>query len=169
MNMLSTIDADSFHSGFLAEEWVNEHNQSSVVSQALPDTELTGLEKWRWVDSQWVACIDYRGTHWYDPNNTADVFSPSAYNEAPAERYVRWEDGQSKPQDQNEINAGLITFIIGRRALLLQESDWTDTLSAKNRLGETRYQEWQDYRQALRDITAQAGYPTEVIWPVAPV
>lgn len=55
-----------------------------------------------------------------------------------------------------------------RRKELLQESDWTDTLSAKTRLGDALYQAWQDYRQALRDITLQPDYPLEVIWPIAP-
>jgi hypothetical protein len=52
---------------------------------------------------------------------------------------------------------------------LLQESDWTDTVSAQTRLGETLYNAWQDYRQQLRDISLQSGYPLEVIYPEPPV
>lgn len=55
-----------------------------------------------------------------------------------------------------------------RRQLLLN-TDWTDTLSAKNRLGEALYNQWQIYRQALRDITSQSGYPYTVQWPTPPV
>ena len=55
-----------------------------------------------------------------------------------------------------------------KRLGLLTDSDWTDTLSAKTRLGDALYQAWQDYRQALRDITLQPDYPLEVIWPIAP-
>jgi hypothetical protein len=51
----------------------------------------------------------------------------------------------------------------------LQESDWTDTVSAQTRLGETLYNAWQDYRQQLRDIPLQSGYPLEVIYPEPPV
>jgi Phage tail assembly chaperone protein len=29
-------------------------------------------------------------------------------------------------------------------------------------------QAWLDYRQALRDVTTQLGFPTEVIWPISP-
>jgi hypothetical protein len=54
------------------------------------------------------------------------------------------------------------------RNQLLQESDWTDTVSAQTRLGETLYNSWQTYRQDLRDITLQAGYPFEVVFPTAP-
>lgn len=56
---------------------------------------------------------------------------------------------------------------IARQKLLI-DSDWTDTLSAKTRLGDALYQAWQDYRQALRDITLQPDYPLDVIWPIAP-
>lgn len=55
-----------------------------------------------------------------------------------------------------------------RRNRLLQESDWTDTASAPARLGSTLYDQWQTYRQALRDITSQPGFPFEVVWPAPP-
>lgn len=54
------------------------------------------------------------------------------------------------------------------RTRLLQESDWTDTASASERLGSAVYGLWQEYRQALRDVTEQAGYPAEVVWPEPP-
>ena len=62
----------------------------------------------------------------------------------------------------------LIADITGKRNLLLVESDWTDTLSSKARLGEDLYNAWQEYRQALRDITKQKGFPENVVWPTQP-
>jgi hypothetical protein len=50
----------------------------------------------------------------------------------------------------------------------LRASDWSDTASAPERLGPDLYAAWQTYRQALRDITDQPGFPTDVVWPVAP-
>jgi hypothetical protein len=55
-----------------------------------------------------------------------------------------------------------------RRDALLQQSDWTDTASAPARLGQALYDQWQTYRQALRDVTAQPGYPFDIIWPIPP-
>jgi hypothetical protein len=66
------------------------------------------------------------------------------------------------------INDDLSHNIKATRQTLLIDSDWTDTLSAQTRLGDVLYQAWQDYRQALRDITLQPDYPLEVIWPIAP-
>lgn len=54
-----------------------------------------------------------------------------------------------------------------QRNIFLAETDWTDTVSASKRLGE-KYIAWQNYRQALRDITAQSEYPENVVWPEKP-
>jgi hypothetical protein len=49
----------------------------------------------------------------------------------------------------------------------LQSSDWTDTASAPTRLGQELYDQWQTYRQALRDITNQPD-PFNIVWPTPP-
>lgn len=59
--------------------------------------------------------------------------------------------------------------VLNIRQQLLQDSDWTDTVSAQTRLGTELYNSWQVYRQALRDITLQEGFPLAVNWPQAPV
>lgn len=45
----------------------------------------------------------------------------------------------------------------------LTESDWTQLADSP-----ADSAVWATYRQALRDITAQAGFPWEVTWPDAP-
>lgn len=45
----------------------------------------------------------------------------------------------------------------------LTESDWTQVADAP--VDQTA---WATYRQALRDIPSQAGFPNEVTWPVEP-
>ena len=53
---------------------------------------------------------------------------------------------------------------LSKRQTLLASSDWTQMpdVSLANKAA------WATYRQALRDITAQAGYPTEITWPTPP-
>lgn len=48
----------------------------------------------------------------------------------------------------------------------LTATDWVVLRAADQ--GEPVPQAWLDYRQALRDITEQQGFPTEVVWPEAP-
>ena len=58
------------------------------------------------------------------------------------------------------------TAIRTERDKLLAESDWMVIKSAET--GVSLATVWAAYRQALRDITAQATFPTEVTWPVKP-
>lgn len=45
----------------------------------------------------------------------------------------------------------------------LKDSDWTQVADAP-----VDQVAWATYRQALRDITSQAGFPWTINWPVAP-
>ncbi len=44
----------------------------------------------------------------------------------------------------------------------LAETDWRASSDV------TLSTAWRTYRQALRDVPAQAGFPTDVTWPVEP-
>lgn len=71
--------------------------------------------------------------------------------------------------DQHAIDIMLDYQAKEKRNRLLLNSDWTELPSALSRLGETKVTVWQTYRQALRDIPKQEGYPFNVIWPTQPV
>lgn len=61
-----------------------------------------------------------------------------------------------------ERAAAKASEVRSQRAVLLAETDWmalSDVVMSP---------EMTAYRQALRDITAQAGFPHNVIWPVKP-
>ena len=78
------------------------------------------------------------------------------------------EDGvaHTKTEQEAAYQAGLdekaAEGVRKQRATLLADTDWMalsdSTLTA----------EWATYRQALRDITTQVGFPNEVTWPVEP-
>lgn len=53
-----------------------------------------------------------------------------------------------------------------QRDHLLYQSDWTQI--PNNPLTSEKQQQWAVYRQQLRDITSQSGYPFNVVWPVQP-
>jgi hypothetical protein len=56
--------------------------------------------------------------------------------------------------------------VLSQRFNLLSESDWTQIPNGP--LTTEKQAAWADYRQELRDITQQSGYPFNVVWPVAP-
>ena len=50
-----------------------------------------------------------------------------------------------------------------KRDFLLKECDWTQVADVP-----VDKAAWATYRQALRDIPVQSGFPLEVIWPTQP-
>lgn len=50
-----------------------------------------------------------------------------------------------------------------KRNILLPESDWTQVADAP-----VDKSAWASYRQALRDLPQQAGFPVTIDWPVKP-
>ena len=50
-----------------------------------------------------------------------------------------------------------------QRANMLNLSDWTQL--SDNPLDEATKQSWGVYRQALRDVSKQSGYPWDIAWP----
>lgn len=56
--------------------------------------------------------------------------------------------------------------IRAQRDRLLTETDWTQVLDAP--ISTACREAFRAYRQQLRDVTAQEGFPTNVVWPIAP-
>ena len=52
------------------------------------------------------------------------------------------------------------------RDRLLSECDWTQVSDSP--LGSSSKSDWAAYRQALRDVTSQEGFPFDVTWPAKP-
>jgi hypothetical protein len=69
-----------------------------------------------------------------------------------------------KPLSADVVDSVLDTRARAKREELLLQSDWTQLVDVPlpNKAG------WQVYRQALRDITEQAGYPKTIDWPTPP-
>ena len=62
----------------------------------------------------------------------------------------------------DETNAALAADVRADRNARLAASDWMASQDV------TMSDDWRTYRQALRDLPAQAGFPTSVTWPTAP-
>ena len=52
------------------------------------------------------------------------------------------------------------------RDALISSCDWT--VGADSPLTTSKQTEWKTYRQALRDVPSQSGFPATITWPVAP-
>ena len=69
-----------------------------------------------------------------------------------------WPDFQTTQPDTTAINA---VAVRAERDEILAVSD---NMALADRITDA----WRTYRQALRDVPAQAGFPTNVTWPVEP-
>ena len=70
-----------------------------------------------------------------------------------------WEVGE-RPVDDAKRN------VRAHRDALLADTDWVVAVSYER--GESVPSAWVSYRQALRDVTAQTGFPFAVDWPTKP-
>jgi hypothetical protein len=57
-------------------------------------------------------------------------------------------------------------LVRSHRAELISKSDWTQANDVV--LSLTERQDWQEYRQLLRDLPQTYATPDEVVWPEAP-
>ena len=67
-----------------------------------------------------------------------------------------------RQQDKEPIDKQMAEGVRLTRDRLIKESDWR---AVSDRQLEP---EWKEYRQALRDITQQEGFPHDVKWPTDP-
>ena len=96
-------------------------------------------------------------------------FCPNVDDEAPVYKYLQklYDDGKVHPQfDEEQENSLLLHELRERRNQLLAETDKYMTLDYP--ISDEKRNKIKEYRQALRDIPTQSGFPKNVIWPEKP-
>jgi len=76
---------------------------------------------------------------------------------------IDWTQMKTAEQIEVERLEQLAAHARSERDRLLSQSDWTQVPDAP-----VDQAEWAEYRQALRDVPQQAGFPTDITWPVKP-
>lgn len=92
-----------------------------------------------------------------DPNDIEPI-GKEVYDQAIAGEVAPYVE----PVIPDEI---LALKIRGERDKLLRETDWTQLADVPQATKDL----WDDYRQALRDVPQQEGFPQQIIWPEKPV
>ena len=101
------------------------------------------------------------GSEWALEQNTAEIerfgFTLEDFPDAPVPEKPNYNpDERQVEQEADEART--------QRDALLAESDWTVLPDAPV----ADEQDWKDYRQALRDVPQQTGFPTDINWPTKP-
>jgi len=102
----------------------------------------------------------WNGTEWTLEQNTTEIerfgFTLADFPNAPVPEMPAYNpDERTLEQEAEEVRT--------QRDALLKESDWTQVADAP-----VDQSAWADYRQALRDLPEQEGFPQEVVWPNPP-
>ena len=74
-----------------------------------------------------------------------------------------WNVTEKSADEIAEINSERAATVRSVRNVKLTESDWTQVADST-----VDKATWATYRQALRDITAQSGFPWTIDWPTMP-
>jgi hypothetical protein len=90
-----------------------------------------------------------------DPNDTGAEFDTAALFADMKPHAAPFVPELVAPPTEEQVRA--------ERNALLKASDWTQVVDAP-----VDQAAWSDYRQALRDLPAQEGFPYSVEWPTKP-
>lgn len=140
----------------------------SVVARAdaFEIREVTN-PRWANAESTMISCIVTF------PNHPLGYTEPMPFTADPRDSeahgrsiYARILDGEFGPvADYVAPSDDLLAAAArAKRDELLRESEWTQARDQPMALSE----EWTPYRQALRDISDQPGFPRSIDWPIPP-
>lgn len=77
------------------------------------------------------------------------------------EEEAEWDSMEA--QYASEADTRKAKQVREKRDQLLKQTDWRASSDL------TLSDDWRVYRQALRDISSQLGFPNDVVWPSEPV
>jgi hypothetical protein len=115
----------------------------------LEGPQASGGTVYQYSQRQGVEQIDGK---WYTKHVLGPVFTDGETTAA-----------EQKAAYQTAKDAEQAAAVRADRTKRLADSDWTQLSDAP-----VTGTAWATYRQALRDITSQAGFPWEITWPDAP-
>jgi hypothetical protein len=75
----------------------------------------------------------------------------------------KWVVSEMDDEAKASLDATQAKSVREQRNKLIAECDWTQVADAP-----VDKEAWATYRQALRDVPTQAGFPWDVTWPEAP-
>lgn len=133
----------------LTQEWLNTYVSDPAGDIVFEGPQATGGTHYQYSMRQGVEKIEGK---WY----TKYVLGPT------------FTDGETTAAEQEVAykamkDAEQAKSVRATRGEKLADSDWTQVADAP-----VDKAVWATYRQALRDVTAQSGFPWTITWPDAP-
>jgi len=99
---------------------------------------------------------------WYTKHVLGPVFTNTpATEDSPAKTAAENEAAYKAQKDEEQSKN-----VRNSRTEMLRDCDWTQLDDTP--MSNTQKADWAEYRQALRDVPDQAGFPFDIEWPVQP-
>lgn len=98
---------------------------------------------------------------WYTKHVLGPIFTDYTQEDGTVVTAAEQEIAYKSNKDAEQAKS-----VRASRETLLKETDWTQLDDTP--FDNAKKMAWANYRQALRDIPLQAGFPWEVQWPVKP-
>jgi hypothetical protein len=126
------------------------------VDPVLEGPQATGGDHYQFSQRDGVEQLD---GNWYTKYILGPTFTDRpATEDTPAQTAAEQESAYKTAKDAEQAKS-----VRDSRNTKLTESDWTQVADAP-----VDKAAWATYRQALRDVTAQAGFPWTIDWPTNP-
>ena len=121
----------------------------------LEGPQASGGDRYQYSQRQGVEQIDGK---WFTKYILGPVFTDTTAEDGTVTTAAQHEAAYKAGKDAEQAKA-----VREDRNRRLAETDWTQLADAP-----VNAQAWATYRQALRDVTAQAGFPWDIAWPEKP-
>jgi len=136
----------------ITEEAVNLFESDIVFEGA----QATGGTVYQYSQRDGVEQIDGK---WYTKYILGPVFTDIPATETEPAKTASEQEATYKSRKDAEQSAGMRN----QRTQLLKDCDWTQIVDST-----ADKTAWATYRQALRDVPTQAGFPWTIDWPTQP-
>jgi hypothetical protein len=147
-------------------------NYCLVENNAIVDGPRGLPRSWRNISGlNWLSDHDLRPLGWLpsriEEGIVDEKFVGSTFTITETEVIETKQWRKFTAEEQAEIEAQKAKHVRSERNAKLTETDWTQVDDTP--LDNVAKNAWANYRQALRDVPDQAGFPFDVNWPSVPV
>jgi hypothetical protein len=140
----------------LTQAWLDSYTTDPAGDIVFEGPQATGGTVYQYSQRAGVEQLEGK---WYTKYILGPVFTDrAAEGDQPAQTAAEQETAYKAMKDAEQAKA-----VRQSRTEKLKDSDWTQIADST-----ADKAAWATYRQALRDITAQAGFPWTITWPDAP-
>ena len=140
----------------LTQAWLDSYTTDPAGDIVFEGPQATGGTVYQYSQRAGVEQLEGK---WYTKYILGPVFTDrAAEGDQPAQTAAEQETAYKAMKDAEQAKA-----VRQSRTEKLKDSDWTQIADST-----ADKAAWATYRQALRDITAQSGFPWTVTWPDAP-